>query len=248
MKIVVCIKQTPDSEVKVVIPDGGSWIDDSNVNYVLNPYDEFAVEEALKIQEKFGGEVIAVSLGPERAGKAIRTALAMGANSGIHLKCDKHLMGLSVAKALAGAIKPLEPDLVLLGSRAIDDDNMQIGPMMAELLDMPSANVITKLEMTESGGTAERDIEGGKEIIEFSLPAVVTAQKGLNEPRYASLKGIMMAKKKPLEIIETEAADSGIIIKKMEYPSERKECKIVGKDAGAVPELVRLLREEAKAV
>jgi len=248
VKIVVCVKQTPDSEVKVVIPDGGTWIDDSNVNYVLNPYDEFAVEEALRIQEKAGGEVTVVSIGPDRAATAIRNALAMGANAGIHIKDDIPKMGLATAKILAETIKPLEADLVILGTRAIDDDCMQVGPMLAELLGMPSVNTITKLEITENGGTAERDIEGGKEVIEFPLPAVITAQKGLNEPRYASLKGIMMAKKKPLETKAAPGIESGLTVTKMEYPPARSECKIVGNGVEAVPDLVKLLREEAKAI
>lgn len=248
MKIVVCVKQTPDSEVKVVIPDGGTWIDDANVNYILNPYDEFAVEEALKITEKFGGEVIIISAGPERIGKAIRNALAMGANSGIHIKDDEMKMGLAVAKQLAEVIKPLEPNLVFFGSRAIDDDCMVVGNMVAELLGLPSVSVVTKLEMTESGGIAERDIEGGKEVVEFPLPAVVTAHKGLNEPRYASLKGIMMAKKKPLETQDASGIASGLTVSKIAFPPPRAECKIVGEGAGAVPELVKLLKEEAKAI
>jgi len=248
MKIVVCVKQVPDSETKIVIPEDGTWIDDSNVNYVLNPYDEYAVEEALRIQEKLGGEVIVVSAGPDRAATAIRNALAMGANSGVHVKDDNLRMGLSVAKVLAEAVRPLEPDLILLGKQAIDDDNLQVGAMIAEFLNLPSVTVISRLEITENGGTAERDIEGGKEIVEFSLPAVITAQKGLNEPRYASLKGIMMAKKKPM--VEKQASDipSGITITKMEYPPKRQEGKTFKNGVEAVPEVVRLLREEAKAI
>ncbi len=248
MKIVVCVKQVPDTETKVVIPDGGTWIDDTNVNYVLNPYDEFAVEEAIKAQEKFGGEVIIVSVGPDRAATAIRNALAMGANSGIHVKTDGVHMGLGIAKVLAETIKPLEADLVFFGKQAVDDDNMQIGPMVAELLDLPSVNIITSLELTESNGTAERGIEGGKEVVEFPLPAVITAQKGLNEPRYASLKGIMMAKKKPLEDKPLDSVNSGISITKIEYPPARAEGKVFTSGADAAPEVVKLLREEAKII
>lgn len=248
MKIVVCVKQVPDSETKVVFPEGGTWIDDSNVNYILNPYDEYAIEEALRICEKSGGEVTIISLGPSRASTAIRNALAMGANSGIHIKDDSLRMGLSVAKTLTEAIKPIEPDIVLFGKQAIDDDSMQVGPMVAELLDFASVNIVTKLEIIENGGTAERDIEGGKEVVEFQLPAVITAQKGLNEPRYASLKGIMMAKRKPIAEQEAPGAECGITVKSMEYPPARTECKIVGKDKDAAPELARLLREEAKVL
>ena len=250
MKIVVCAKQVPDSGTKTVIPAGGTWIDDSNVTYVLNPYDEFAVEEALRIREKFGGEIIVVCLGPERAATAIRNSLAMGVDSGIHIKHNTLRMGLSVAKILAETIKPLTPDLVLLGKQAIDDDNMQVGPMLAELLDLPSVTVVSKLEIAQDArsGTAERGIEGGKEIVAFPMPALITAQKGLNEPRYPSLKGIMMAKKKP--IIEKVVSDipSGITITKIEPPPEKKEGKIFNNGVDAVPEIVRLLREEAKVI
>lgn len=248
MKIVVCVKQVPDSETRIEIKEGATWIDDTNVSYILNPYDEIAVEEALKIKEKFGGEVIVLSLGPDRAASAIRSALAMGADSGIHVKDNVLKMGLAVAKILAESIKPIEPDLVLLGKQAIDDDNMQIGPMLGELLDMPSVSVVSKLDLTESGGTAERDIEGGKEKIEFSLPAVISAQKGLNEPRYASLKGIMMAKKKPLEEIQSIDVSSGIAVTGIDFPPERKEGTVLTNGVQDVPELVRLLREEAKAI
>ncbi|MCH7781631.1 electron transfer flavoprotein subunit beta/FixA family protein [candidate division KSB1 bacterium] len=250
MKIVVCVKQVPDTETKIELKQNGVWIDDTNVNYVLNPYDEVAVEEALTIKEQSGGEVIILCLGPDRAGTAIRSALAMGADSGIHIKEDSFLMGLSVAKILAEKIKSINPDLVLLGKQAVDDDNMQIGPMLGELLDLPSISVVSKLEITPSNrsGTAERDIEGGKELIEFSIPAVITAQKGLNEPRYASLKGIMMAKKKPFEEVKALETQCGITISGISYPPKRNAGKILVDGAKSVPELVRLLREEAKVI
>jgi len=248
VKIVVCVKQVPDTNTKIALNNDSVWIDDSNVSYVLNPYDEFAVEEALKIREKFEGEVIVICLGPDRAKTAIKSALAMGADSGVHIKEESLLMGLAVAKNLANKIKTINPDLVLLGKQAVDDDNMQVGSMLGELLDLPSISVVSKLEITEKGGTAERDIEGGKELIEFSLPAVITAQKGLNEPRYASLKGIMMAKKKPVEEMSATETQSGITISAINYPPKRKEGKILDGGVEAVPELVRLLREEAKVI
>jgi len=248
VKIAVCMKQVPDSETKIVIKEGGKWIDDTGVNYIINPYDEFAIEEALRIQEKAGGEVIAVSLGPDRSINAIRTALAMGVHSGIHIKTSTMYIGLSAAKLLAEALKPLNADLILFGKQAIDDDNMQIGPMVAELLNLPAVTVVSKLTITHTGGTAEREIEGGKEIIEFSLPAVVTAQKGLNEPRYPSLKGMMMAKSKPITSLTPAEIVSGITIIGIEYPPKRQAGKIFTTGADAVPDVVRLLREEAKAV
>ncbi|RKY88486.1 electron transfer flavoprotein beta subunit/FixA family protein [candidate division KSB1 bacterium] len=248
MKIAVCIKQVPDTETRVQIDSEKNWIKESNVTFVLNPYDEFAVEEALKIKEKNGGEVILVCLGPERSISAIRTGLAMGADRAIHIKENRILNGLSVAKALAEILKGMNCDLILLGKQAVDDDNMQVGPMLAELMNLPSITVVTKLEIADSKVLAEREIEGGLEIVEAELPAVITAQKGLNEPRYPSLRGIMMAKKKPVEEVELQIPDSEIEILNMEYPEPRPEGKIVGEGPDAVKELVRLLKEEAKII
>ncbi|MFC1553952.1 electron transfer flavoprotein subunit beta/FixA family protein [candidate division KSB1 bacterium] len=248
MKIIVCLKHVPDSETKVSIKEGDTWIDESNVNFVMNPYDEFAVEEALRIKEKVGGEVVVVSLGPDRVTTAIRNALAMGADSGIHIKDTDFRIGLSSAKIIAETIKSLEADLILFGKQAIDDDNMQIGPMVAEFLDIPGVTVVTKLEIDNDTVTAEREIEGGKEVVEVKLPAVVTAQKGLNEPRYASLKGIMMAKKKSIEEKTASDISCGISISKIEYPPKRKEGKMFKNGVEDVPEVIKLLREEAKAV
>ncbi len=248
MKIAVCIKQVPDTETRVQIDSEKNWIKESNVTFVLNPYDEFAVEEALKIKEKNGGEVILVCLGSERSISAIRTGLAMGADRAIHIKENRILNGLSVAKALAEILKGMNCDLILLGKQAVDDDNMQVGPMLAELMNLPSITVVTKLEIADSKVLAEREIEGGLEIVEAELPAVITAQKGLNEPRYPSLRGIMMAKKKPVEEVELQIPDSEIEILNMEYPEPRPEGKIVGEGPDAVKELVRLLKEEAKII
>lgn len=250
MKIVVCMKQVPDTETKVRIGPDGKTIDPTDVNYVVNPYDEYAVEEALKIKEEKGdGEVTILTLGPDRAIKAIRTALAMGADKAIHLKTDdKYLDSYAVAAALAHELKDMEYDLILTGKQAVDDDAAQIGARLGALLDIPCATVVTKLTIEDSTFTANREVEGGVEIVEGSLPAVITAQKGLNEPRYASLKGIMMAKRKPLEEKEPQLDEEKLEILKMEYPSERKGGRIVGKGPEAVPELVRLLHEEAKVI
>ncbi|GBD94589.1 electron transfer flavoprotein subunit beta [bacterium BMS3Abin05] len=250
MKIVVCMKQVPDTETKVRIGPDGKTIDPTDVNYVVNPYDEYAVEEALKIKEEKGdGEVTILTLGPDRAIKAIRTALAMGADKAIHLKTDdKYLDSYAVAAALAHELKDMEYDLILTGKQAVDDDAAQIGARLGALLDIPCATVVTKLTIEDSTFTANREVEGGVEIVEGSLPAVITAQKGLNEPRYASLKGIMMAKRKPLEEKEPQLDEEKLEILKMEYPPERKGGRIVGKGPEAVPELVRLLHEEAKVI
>ncbi|MGH7752415.1 MAG: electron transfer flavoprotein subunit beta/FixA family protein, partial [Gemmatimonadales bacterium] len=201
MKVAVCIKRVPDSETRVKIAPDGKSLDESGVKFVMNPYDEFAVEEALRLKEKAGsGEVVVVSLGPDAAQETIRTALAMGADRGVLLNVDRiPLDGFEVAKTLAAELKPGGFDLILFGKMAIDDYNHQVGPMVAELLGVPCVTTVEHLHWEDGRGTAEREIEGGMEVVEFSLPAVLSTDKGLNEPRYPALKGIMAAKKKPLE-------------------------------------------------
>ena len=250
MKIVVCVKQVPDTEAKIRIGSDGKTIETSDVNFILNPYDEFAVEEALQIKEREGdGEITILCLGPERATSAIRTALAMGADNGVHIKVDDaYLDSFAVSTALSNVLKEMEFDLLLMGKQAVDDDNCQIGPRVATLLDIPCVSVVTKLEMSDGAVVAEREVEGGVEVIEAKLPAIVTSQKGLNEPRYASLKGIMMAKKKPIEEKSVDVPEAKISTNKMEYPPAREAGKIVGEGVEAVPELVRLLHEEAKVI
>jgi len=249
VNIIVCIKQVPDTETKVKVGPDGKTIDPAGVNYILNPYDEFAVEEGLRIKEKHGGEVTVVSLGPDRVTSAIRTALAMGADKGVHIKLDDtYLDSHAVASVLADTLKELPYDIILMGKQAVDDDNLQVGPRVATLLGIPCVTVVTKLEIGDGKLVAEREVEGGTEVIEASLPAVVTAQKGLNEPRYASVKGIMMAKKKPIEEKTVDAPETQLEIVKMDYPPERQAGKFIGKGVDDVPELVRRLHEEAKVI
>jgi len=250
MKIAVCIKRVADSETRVKIGADGKTLDESGVKFILNPYDEFAVEEALQRKEKAGaGEVVVIALGPPASQETIRTALAMGADRGVLLQSDKiPADGFEVAKALAAELQPGGYDLILFGKIAIDDYNHQVGPMVAELLGLPCVTAVAHLTLDAGKGTAEREIEGGIEVVEFPLPAVITADKGLNEPRYPALKGIMAAKKKPLEV-KPAALDSGRLeVLAMLPPAERKEGKVVGEGAAAIPELIRLLREEAKVL
>ena len=250
MKIAVCIKRVPDSETRVKIASNGKSLDEAGVKFVLNPYDEFAVEEALQRKEKAGtGEVAVFCLGPAAAQETIRTALAMGADRGVLLQTDAVPPdGFVTAQALAAELKLGSWDLILFGKMAIDDYNQQVGPMVAELLGLPCVTTVAHLEMDGAKGVAEREIEGGIEVVEFPLPAVLTADKGLNEPRYPALKGIMAAKKKPLEVKPVQLGAGGIDVVALTPPPERKEGKIVGEGPGAVPELVRLLREEAKVL
>jgi electron transfer flavoprotein beta subunit len=250
MKIAVCIKRVPDSETRVKIASDGKSLDEAGVKFILNPYDEFAVEEALRRKEQAGtGEVVVVSLGPAAAQETIRTALAMGADRGVLLEADRiPVDGREAAKALATELKSGGYDLVLFGKMAIDDYNHQVGPMVAELLDLPCVTAVAHLDIAGTRGTAEREVEGGVEIVEFPLPAVLTADKGLNEPRYPALKGIMAAKHKPLETKRAALGAGGLEVLALTPPPQRKEGKVVGEGPAAVPELLRLLREEAKVL
>ena len=250
MNIAVCVKQVPDTETKVKISGDKKWIEEGEINYILNPYDEFAVEEALKITEsRGGGTVTIISLGPDRVTSAIRSALAMGATRAIHIKSETIPQDpMSTADALAQILKEDNYDLIILGKQAVDDDHQQIGPILSEKLGLPAANVVTHLEIDGEIVNADRQIEGGFEKVNCSLPAIITAQRGLNEPRYASLKGIMAAKKIQIEERNISIPEDKIEILEINYPPEKPPGKIVGKGAEAVPELIRLLKEEAKVI
>ena len=256
MNIVACVKQVPDTETLIKVKPDGSGIDETGIKWVMNPYDEFGVEEALKLKEKFGGDVTIVSVGPARALETIRTALAMGADKGIHIN-DPALEGAdayNIAAALAAAIKGIPHDIIFCGQRAIDDDAGQVGSVLAEFLGIPQVTFVTKLDVEGASIKVIRPIEGAQLLIESSLPCVVTAQKGLNEPRYASLPGIMKAKKKPVDV--KDAAGLGITvapkakIAKTLPPPARPPGKIIcGEEpAEKARELAKLLREEAKVI
>lgn len=250
MKIAVCIKRVPDTETRIKIAADGKGIDEAGVKFILNPYDEFAVEEALRRREAGGaGEVVVVSLGPEAAQETIRTALAMGADRGVLLKTDaRSLDPLAVARLLAAETRTGAFDLVLFGKLAVDDSSHAVGPMVAELLGLPCVTAVTGLELKDGRGTAEREIEGGIEVVEFGLPAVLTVDKGLNEPRYPALKGIMAAKKKPLEVKPVEPESGRIGVLELALPPERKAGRILGEGPDTVPILLEALRSEAKVL
>src|SRR5207302_1882037 len=245
MKIAVCVKRVPDSETRVKIAADGKSLDEAGVKFILNPYDEFAVEEALRLKEKAGtGEVVVIALGPPAAQETIRTALAMGVDRGVLLQTPGlHADGLETAKALAGELKDAAFDLVLFGKMAIDDYNHQVGPMVAELLDLPCVTTVVHLEIAGAQGTAEREIEGGVDVVEFPLPAVLSTDKGLNEPRYPALKGIMAAIKKPLDVKPTAPGPGALELLSLTLPPERQAAKIVAEGSAAVPDLVRRPRE-----
>ncbi|HWQ77877.1 MAG TPA: electron transfer flavoprotein subunit beta/FixA family protein [Anaerovoracaceae bacterium] len=257
MNIVVCLKQTFDTEAKIVLDSSGR-IDGRGVNLVINPYDEFAVEEALKLKEKFGGEVTLVSVGSERVQEALRTALAMGCDRAV-LVNDPALESPDewvVAGILAIAVLQIQFDIILAGRIAVDDGSGQVAIRLAEALDIPSVSSILKLEIEGGKAAVTQEIDGGTELIEVELPAVLTAQKGLNVPRYPSMMGIMKAKKK--EIKELTLAGLGINAADLQsktdviefsLPGVRKGgIQLTGEACDTVKELARLLREEAKVI
>jgi electron transfer flavoprotein beta subunit len=260
MKIVVAIKQVPDTATQVKIAGGNQTvIDTAGITWILSPYDEFAIEEALRIKEKRGqGEVIAVSLGPDRAKEALRSALAMGCDRAIHLNDPAWATAdtLATAQALAAVMKQEQPQLVLVGRQAIDDDMGAVGAQLAEVLGWTCASWIMEEAVDADAKSIRvgRQVEGGLEVFDLPLPAVVSAQKGLNEPRYPTLKGIMGAKKK--EIKDVKAGDLGITpgapqlaVKTLEALPARPPGRVIpGEVKDAVKELVRALREEAKAI
>ncbi len=246
MKIAVCVSHVPDTATKIKIGQDEKTIDSAGVTYIINPYDEFAVEEALKTKEKFGGEVIVLSVGNDANKETIRKALAMGADQGILLKDNNPRDSFSVAKALAEEIKNLNCEIVFTGKQSVDYDNSTTGQLTAELLGYNCVTIVVDLKIENNKVIAEREIEGGKEVVETELPVVITCQKGLNEPRYASLKGIMAAKKKVIEEKPAAVSENMVEIIKMKKPPEKQPGRIIGTDSSAVPELVRLLHEEAK--
>ncbi len=248
MKILVCVNHVPDTEAKIKVGADNCTIDKTGVNYILNPYDEFALEEGLRTKEKLGGEVIVVSCGGDSHKETLRKALAMGVDKAILLKDDAQRDTFGVAKALAGYAAESGAEIIFTGKQSIDYDGSQMGSFVAELLGWPSISVTVKFEIADGKITAHREIEGGQEVVQSSLPAVVTAQKGLNEPRYPSLKGIMGAKSKPIEEKIPAVIDPRVRVVRMRKPTGKSAGRIVGTDSSAVPELVRLLHEEAKVI
>ncbi|MCX7997979.1 MAG: electron transfer flavoprotein subunit beta/FixA family protein [Leptospiraceae bacterium] len=253
MKVVVLVKQVPDTETSIKL--GDKTINETGIKWIISPYDEFAIEEGIKLREKNGGEVIAITVGPDRTQEALRTAYAMGVDKAIHIKVDNfNTFDVSyTAELLANCIKTLSPDLVISGKQSIDTDSSQVGVQVAEFLGWGHVAMATKLEVNGSTAKLTKEIEGGTAEVEVNLPFVLTAQKGLNEPRYPSLKGIMTAKKKPIEV--KTPADFGNPTPKIEIVSlEPPPPRIPGRkldaaDAdGFAQQLVKALREEAKVI
>jgi electron transfer flavoprotein beta subunit len=250
VKIAVCIKRVPDMDVRFKIAPIGNAVDEAGLKFDMNDFDSWAVEAALQIKDKDAAtEVVVVSLGPDAVQETIRKALAMGADRGIELKSDRiPFDGLAIAHALATELKDGGFDLILFGKQSADSSNGVVGAMVGELLGLPLVTSISKLELAGQTGLAKREIEGGQEFVEFPLPAVLTIDQGLNTARYPALKGIMSAKKKPLEIKPAQLGEQSVSVVQMELPPERAAGRIIGEGVSAVPELVRLLQTEAKVL
>ena len=261
MNSFVAIAYVPDTETRIRIAPDGKSIDESDVKWIVSPYDEYALEEALRIREAKGaGKVTVAALGPERARTGLRECLARGADEAVWIDSadSRYLDALATARALAAVAKEGPYDFFWFGQKGVGFDESLVGPMVAELLDLPHVGSVVKLEVGDGKITAHREIEGAHEIVECTLPVVLTAQKGLNEPRYASLKGIMGAKKKPIAekklaemgIAEADPARAKVRWRKLELPTPRQACKLIPADdpVAAGKELVRLLREEAKVI
>ena len=255
MNIIVCVKQVPDTEAVLQVKDGKT-INEEGIKWIVNPYDEYAIEEALKQKEKISDSTVTViTLGPNRADSALRTALAMGAQNAVHIETDEFTDHKTTAKALANAIKQEDPGIIFMGKQAIDDDSYLTHAYLAEYLEAPVATNVLGFNYEENKVTVEREIdEGAREKIEMQIPCIVAATKGLNEPRYPSLMGIMKAKKIPIK--KLTLADAGISeinnkirTEKLYSLPEKPEGKVIEDEPeAAVKTLVKLLKEEAKVL
>ncbi len=249
MKILVALKQVPDTETKIKVAAGGTSLDPADVKWITSPYDEYALEEGLRLKEAKGAEVTTVSVGEEKAKDVLRNSLALGADNAVLLKSTETGDPLAVAKILAAYAEGKGFDLVLFGNKGFGSDNGAVGAMVAELLGISQANLVTKLEVSESTFRAEREGDGGTEVVEGTLPAVITAQRGLNEPRYASLKGIMAAKKKTIEEVDGAAVTAAMAVSALTLPPARPEGRKLDGDAATQAQtLLGLLRDEAKVL
>ena len=278
MRIVVIVRQTPDTEAKIKVASSSNTIDPEGIKWIVNPYDEFAIEEAIRIKEKLGGEVVLITMGPARCAEALRTGLAMGADSAVHVKDDSFAFTdpYAISKVLANEVKGLGGfDLILTGKKMIDEETGQIGIHVAEDLGIPHVAIVTKLEISsdQKKVTCQKEIEGGQVILDVPLPALITCERGLNEPRYASLPGIMKAKKKPLKEVTLDGIDAGALgltkealglagarLKTAGYriPQIERKLKLIkgskqdmvrdNEIVEAARELIKLLREDANVI
>jgi len=249
VKIAVCLRRTPDTTAKIAIAASGTAIDETGIKFVPNPYDEYAIEAAIALKEQAGaGETVVVGLGGDSVQETLRTALATGIDRAVHLQGTASADGLENARVLADHLRGGGFDVILFGKLAVDDYGQQTGAMVAELLELPCATAISKLVVADGRASIEREVEGGVEAASCALPAVFTCDKGLNNPRLPSLKGIMAAKKKPLDVTPVTVAAGGVTVISLSLPPERAAGRIVGEGAAAVPALMQLLTAEAKVI
>jgi len=250
VKIAVCIKRVPEMDVKFRIAASGKAVDETGLKWDMSDFDGYAVEAALQMVEKLGtGEVVVISLGPDAAQEVLRKALSMGATRAVHLKSDQvPFDSAAIATALAAELKDGGYDLIMFGKMAIDSASGATGVMVGETLGLPTVHGCSKLEIANGKGSARRELEGGAEEVAFPLPAVVTIDEGIARPRYPSLKGIMAAKKKPMDTKPAQLGSVRVTVDAMALPPERAAGRIIGEGAAAVPELVRLLQTEAKVL
>ena len=250
MKIAVCIKRVPDMEMRFSIAGDRKSLEQGGAKYEMGDFDGYALEVGLQLAEKQGpGEVVIYSIGPDGVQETLRKGLAMGAARAVQLKADEvPFDGLAIAQALAAELKDGGYDLILFGRVATDTANGTVGPMTAELLGLPCVTSISHLEIANGQGTARRELEGTAETMQFPLPAVLTIDEGIARPRLASLKGIMAAKKKPLEVKPAQLGEPHLVVESMALPPDRPPGRIIGEGADAVPELLRLLQTEAKVL
>jgi len=248
MKILVTAKRVTDPDMKIKIKPDGSGIDLSSMSFKVNPFDEIAIEAALRIKEDKGGEVVVVGIGAEKAQTEIRYGLSMGADRGIHVSENDYMDSEVVARILQSIVAKEQPDLVILGKQAVDDDNNQVAQLLAEYLGWGQVCFASKIEISENKATVEREVDGGIEVLEMDLPGIISADLRLNEPRYPALPAIMKAKKKELKTITPGELGVDVrpkvIIKNMAVPPQREGGRIVSD----VPALIRLLKEEAKVI
>jgi electron transfer flavoprotein beta subunit len=250
MKIAVCIKRVPDMEMRFSIAGDRKSLEPGGAKYEMGDFDGYALEVGLQLVENQGpGEVVIYSIGPDGVQEILRKGLAMGATRAVQLKAEEvPFDGLAIAQALAADLKDGGYDLILFGRMATDTANGPVGPMTAELLGLPCVTSISHLEFAHGRGSARRDLEGAAETLEFPLPAVLTIDEGIARPRLASLKGIMAAKKKPLDVKPAQLGESRLVVESMALPPDRPPGRIIGEGAAAVPELLRLLQTEAKVL
>jgi electron transfer flavoprotein beta subunit len=249
VKIAVCIKRVPDMEMRFSLAADRKSLDQAGLKYEMGDFDGYALEVGLQLVEKQGGEVVVISLGPDGVQETLRKGLAMGAVRAIHLKVEEvPFDGMAIARALSAELKGGDYDLILFGRVATDTANGAVGPMTAELLDVPCVTSVSQLNIAEGRGTAQRELEGSAETMQFTLPAVLTIDEGIARPRLASLKGIMAAKKKPLEVKPAALGEARLVVESLALPPDRPAGRIIGEGADAVPELLRLLQTEAKVL